>query len=344
VVALRFDRLLDWLCWRDLKSAMGLRQTVPRCGSRVILVDHSVSEQPAKEGGGRNCLLVGLFAGQRAGDLSLPGIVPLIRSGRMTLDGLAQRQLDDFDAHHPGTMFDESVPDLRTTSDAYRLQLRVATLRVARGERLAGYKVGCVSDVVRRQLAMNQPVFGHVFASQAYESGAVLSIGQFDHLAIEGEYAARIAVEIPDVVWLAEHCDRAVETFFPIIELHNNVQRGKGSPAIELIANNGLHAGFVAPCSESFLIPASAIASESISVSLNDEVAGTAGSMSFPGGPIESLLRLVEHMGRFGKRLEAGQIVLTGSPLPLYPVSAGDRIEVKTSAGHTVRALIRGSI
>jgi 2-keto-4-pentenoate hydratase len=258
----------------------------------------------------------------------------------MTLDGLAQRQLDDFDAHRPGTMFDESVPDLRTTSDAYRLQLRVARLRMARGERLAGYKVGCVSDVVRGQLAISQPVFGHVFTSQAYESGAVLSIDQFDHLAIEGEYAARIAVEIPDVVWLTEHFERAVETFFPIIELHNNVQRGKGNPAIELIANNGLHAGFVAPRSASLLVPASAIPSESISVSINDEVVGTAGSMSFRGGPIESLVRLVEHLARSGKRLEAGQIVLTGSPLPLYPVSAGDLIEVKTSAGHTVRALM----
>jgi 2-keto-4-pentenoate hydratase len=36
----------------------------------------------------------------------------------------------------------------------------------------------------------------------------------------------------------------------------------------------------------------------------------------------------LEHLTRYGQRLGAGQIVLTGSPLPLYRVAPGDRIDV----------------
>jgi len=42
----------------------------------------------------------------------------------------------------------------------------------------------------------------------------------------------------------------------------------------------------------------------------------------------------------FGKTLQARQIVLTGSPLPLYPVAPGDRIEVRCGRLPTVTMIV----
>jgi 2-keto-4-pentenoate hydratase len=100
---------------------------------------------------------------------------------------------------------------------------------------------------VQRQVGVNRPVFGHLFATEIRRSGATIDSDAFDSLAIEAEFAARIAVDIPDASWLREHPEQSIAAFFPVIELHNNAFRGATRTAQELIANNALHAGVVPP-------------------------------------------------------------------------------------------------
>ena len=97
-----------------------------------------------------------------------------------------------------------------TIDDAYALQFAVGRLRVQRGERVAGYKVGCVSAVMQAQLELDRPVFGQVFETEIRRSGATLNPDDFDSLAIEGELAVRIARDIPNANWLREHPGEAI--------------------------------------------------------------------------------------------------------------------------------------
>lgn len=59
----------------------------------------------------------------------------------------ASRQLADYDACNPGTVFAERL--VLDESQAYALQSAVAELRCRRGERMIGYKVGCTSPTIR---------------------------------------------------------------------------------------------------------------------------------------------------------------------------------------------------
>ena len=256
------------------------------------------------------------------------------------LGDLAQRQLADYDAHNPGRVFEDAAISM-TIAESYDVQMQVAALRTARGEPLAGYKIGCVSDAVQRQLGLSQPVFGYLFATEIRHSGAMIDSGAFDCLAIEAEFAARIAVDIPDATWLREHPDRSIAAFFPVIELHNNVFRGATRTSQELIANNALHAGVVLPPVEGSLRDATELTGEPISVFRNAELLGTATGNSVPGGPFWSLLKVAEHLAMFGSRLKTNQIVLTGSPLPLYPARPGDHIVVRCSRLATVETTVR---
>ena len=253
---------------------------------------------------------------------------------------LARRQLADYDAHNPGRVFEDAAVSM-TIAEAYEVQMQVAALRAARGEPVAGYKIGCVSDTVQRQLGLNRPVFGCLFASENYRSGAMIDSGAFDCLAIEAEFAARIAEDIPDVAWLREHPDRSIAAFFPVIELHNHVFRGATRTAQELIANNALHAGVVLPAIEGSLRDAAELNGEPISVLRNAELLGTAAGSSVPGGPFCSLLKVAEHLATFGVHLKPNQIVLTGSPRPLYPARPGDHILVRCSRLASVEATVR---
>lgn len=257
------------------------------------------------------------------------------------LDLLARRQLADYDAGKPGTVFAELDFTL-SIEDAYRVQLRQAALRKARGERIAGYKVGCMSEAIRAQLGLDQPVFGHLYAGEIRGSGVGLEASQFDSLAIEGEFAFRIAEDIPDAAWLLANADLAIASCTVIIELHNAILRAPvAMRGPELIANNGIHAGVVVPDEDGPHLDPASLADEPISVIKNGEVLGRATGESLPGGPLASLAWLVGRLHRFGKRVERGHLVLTGSPLPLYPVAPGDRIEVRCERLSPVSATVR---
>jgi 2-keto-4-pentenoate hydratase len=257
----------------------------------------------------------------------------------MDLHQLAHRQLNDYDHHHPGSLFaGNSIP--MTLDDAYALQFAVARLREQRGEPVAGYKVGCISPVMQAQLALDRPVFGFVFATEIRNSGVTLNPADFDGLAVEGEFAVRIATDIPDANWLRSHPHEAISTAFAVIELHNYVFRNTPHNAQELIGNNAIHAGAVVPPSELPLSHLSDLLNAEIQVSRNGVLLGSAHASTLPEGPLGSVVRLAEHLAKFGRILQRGQIVLTGSPLPLYRVAGGERIEVSSNQLGTVAAAI----
>ncbi len=247
---------------------------------------------------------------------------------RARLRDLACRQLADYDAHRPGTLFASHDP-VRCVRDAYRLQIATARLREARGEQVAGYKIGCISRSIQRQLGIGHPVFGHVFQIELRSSPASLEESDFCRPAIEGEFAAVLVRDITDPSEVSSHPEQFVAKAVPVIELHNYVFRGEGPSASELISNNALHAGVVA-ASDSCTIPFSEKAELRVTIPGRvDDAATTC--------PVGSLGTLVGLLADHGIRPKAGDILLTGSPLPLYPVRSGDSVEV-SCGGTSVRA------
>jgi len=241
---------------------------------------------------------------------------------------LALCQLRDYDRAFPGSIF--SDPDFTLTwPEAYELQFKVADMRERRGEAIAGYKIGCISKPVQEQLGLNEPVIGHIFSSELHHSGATLDVTSFDHLAIEGEFAFRISEDVPDTDWLIANSERAIESAFPVIELHNHVFRSDASMrAQELIANNGLQAGLVLASRQIPLIGPGDLLAETITVVRNGQIMGSSNGSALPGGPLATLVLLARKLDKAGKKLMRGHIVLAGSPLPLYPAQPGDRFEV----------------
>ncbi len=242
---------------------------------------------------------------------------------------IARGLLADHDAHRPGQIFGDPAFTL-TLAEAFELQRQVAALRSARGEAVPGYKIGCISEAVQRQLGLDRPAFGHLFATELYPSGAVLDAGAFDGLAIEGEFAVRLAGDLSMV------------SVFPVIELHNEVFRGPVLTLQELIANNALHAGVVLPPVEIPSPRPAQLARATISVFRNGELLGWAVGDAIPGGPLASLAKVSEHVASTGAALQPGQIVLTGSPLPLYPVRPGDHIMVRGPESTEAELFVRG--
>jgi hypothetical protein len=92
---------------------------------------------------------------------------------------------------------------------------------------------------------IEEPIFGRLFETRCFTSGARLPHGAFANLAIEGELAIRLPSDLSSSPPSVEACRAAIESVFPVIELHDYVLRSPQPCCRELIANNGMHAGFV---------------------------------------------------------------------------------------------------
>ncbi len=246
----------------------------------------------------------------------------------LNLAALARRQLSDYDAISPGNIFGEGI--VLDEAAAYRLQSHVAQLRSERGERVIGYKVGCTSPAIQRQLGIDHGVFGRLFANEQHASGVKLSAARYDHLAIEGELAVRLAVDLKPDDGLNEMLDGYFGDVFPVIELHHYVIRGPAATAGELIANNGMHAGFVAP--EAVSPDISAIQGEML-ILVDGQIADRCDAGRLQETVTSSLRWLANTLPKHDNRLRAGHVVLTGSCCRLIPIEPPCHVVVESAWG-----------
>ncbi len=236
----------------------------------------------------------------------------------------AVRQLADYDARNPGSLFGEG--GVLSVGEAYELQAEVARLRCRRGEKIVGYKVGCTSPTIRQQLAIDHCVTGRLYDSEQHASGVTLSRGDFAGLAIEGELAVEIAREPAEDDFAAGGIPACVARVFPVVELHNLVMRGDQPTAGELIANNAIHAGVVAGSGRS---PEDGFADPSLAIYQDGQVLGECSGDVLILTIASSLKWLASVVRERGGRLCAGQIILTGSVPPLFPIRDDGRIQVE---------------
>jgi 2-keto-4-pentenoate hydratase len=246
----------------------------------------------------------------------------------LSVHGLATRQLADYRACTPGSFFGEEDRPRLTLDDAYAVQAEVARLRVTEGESVAGYKVGATGPGTRRQFGMDGPVRGFVYDTELHPSGATLSHASYANLAIEGELAVRLGD------------DAEIVRIFPLIELHNYVLRSETPTLQELVTNSGLHAGVVLPDTDGTEWSGEEPLDGLLRVEINGKTVKEGSMSGVPGGPAGSVGWLRRNLRAYGLDLRPGQLVLTGTPLGLYPVRPGDSVRVTAERLGTVEATV----
>src|SRR5262249_31539831 len=152
---------------------------------------------------------------------------------------------------------------------------------------------------------------------------AMLSHREYANLAVEGELAVRLgqAVSAPSVG--GDECRAAVASAFPVIELHHYVLRSPRPSVAELIASGGMHGGFVLAEEEAEVgLPDL----ESFSVRIDDQRMGLVAGADVTGLAVRSMRWLADRLAESGLTLTKGQVILTGSLLPLYALRPGSRV------------------
>ena len=225
-------------------------------------------------------------------------------------------------------MFAEGI--VLDVAQGYQLQSALAQLRCDRGERVIGYKVGCTSPTIRTQLGIDHCVTGRLYDTEQHTSGTELSRSEFASLAVEGELAVELSHAPHEKDFSAGRIPACVARVFPVIELHNHVMRGEQPSAGELIANNAIHAGFVAGGSVSAheVGDERSLDTAALSIFADDRLIDECAGLALVETVNASLRWLTEVVRDRGDRLSSGQIILTGSIPSLIPITESCRIQV----------------
>lgn len=226
------------------------------------------------------------------------------------MDPVHAAMVDDaFEARRHG----RTVQDLGEISvdDGLRLQLEVANRFVGQGAAISGWKVGMTSGGMRDRLGPGVRPFGYLLSGRTFDSGARIAMPSTAGVGIEPELSLVMGSALEGDV-TPEQARDAVEGIAPSFELLEFRTRGlpanPGRTILDGLANWGIVVGESRPPSE---LPdvlrmemdrdGERIADVTVGVDLElDDV-------------FLSLSRLSASLHRFGRRVEAGQIVLTGA-------------------------------
>lgn len=246
---------------------------------------------------------------------------------------LAERMLRDYDSRIPGTIFAEGFRP--TLEQARQLQDAVARLRIARGERCIGYKIGCVSPGNQRNNGLTHPVWGRLWDWEQHADGARLARADFANVAIEGEFAVILGRDLGSDDDSPVKIMDAVEQVLPVIELHNLVFRGDDPKGAELIANNAIHSGVVR--GEAYSAPTIRCTTD-LSIQFDGETVAAWTGVRWPDDILQAVTWLAAELARSGERLRQGQTLLTGALGPPLPVATVGHVRVISSAFGDVEA------
>ena len=221
----------------------------------------------------------------------------------------------------------ERAPDL-TIEDAYRISLAVLERRLEHGEIVVGKKVGLTSKAVQAMLKVDQPDFGFLTDAMVFQSGDTFEIGHdLIRPRAEGEIAFRLKADLqgPGVTQagVLEATD-GLAACFEIVDSRIKDWRIKIQDTVADNASCGLVVlgdRWVAP-------DAVDLAACKMTVETNGvEVASGTGAAAL-GSPANCVAWLANKLSEFGTSLKAGEIILSGSLVPLLPISVGDHLLV----------------
>jgi 2-keto-4-pentenoate hydratase len=221
---------------------------------------------------------------------------------------------------------------------AYHAQLALLDLYLAAGERQAGWKVGLTAAAMRVQQKVHEPCFGFLLASGQRPSGHVFRFGELIAPGFENELCLRIGTTLRGPGVTVEQAAAAVTHAAPALEIVE--KRGDFAADLALsMADNAQQKAYVTGPEVALAAANRDLAAASVTVAVNGVERETASGAEVMGqGAILSVQWLANKLAEFGRGLEAGSLVMSGSFTRQYPISQGDRVESRFAPFGTVSA------
>lgn len=214
---------------------------------------------------------------------------------------------------------------------AYRVQDLVTRAEVEHGRLIVGRKIGLTSEAVQRQLGVDQPDFGVLFADMRCEPGATVELGQLIQPRVEAEVAFVLAEDL-DCKQLDEAVVRAaIAHAVPALEIVDSRIADWDIQIVDTVADNASSGLYVLGRQETAVDDLD-LAGLPMRMQVNGQTASTGSGRACLGDPLTAVRWLAATCLRLGSPLRAGEVVLSGALGPVVPVASGMTVEAHLGA------------
>jgi 2-oxopent-4-enoate/cis-2-oxohex-4-enoate hydratase len=228
-----------------------------------------------------------------------------------------------------------TVPALRarglelTIDDAYAISLAILARRERAGERVIGKKIGVTSAAVQNMLGVHQPDFGFLTDRMLVADGGTVRISDS---MIQPRAEAEIALILKDALKgpgiTAAQVLAATAHIAPCFEVVDSRIANWDIRIIDTVADNASCGVFVLGAQRIDPRPLD-LAALKVRVWKNDAPLSEGLGSAVQGSPLASVAWLANTLGNYGVTLNAGDIILSGSLVPLEPALPGDRFRLE---------------
>lgn len=234
-------------------------------------------------------------------------------------DALRQGQvLAPLIARHPGLSID----------DAYAISLDVLARRKADGERVVGKKIGVTSKAVQDMLGVHQPDFGFLTDRMWVEGDIDIRAKGLIQPRAEAEIAfiLKDALKGPGVT--AEQVIAATYAIAPCFEIVDSRIANWKIGIVDTVADNASCGVFVLGAAR--VDPSKHdLPGLRVTVRKNGAPLSEGYGAAVQGSPAAAVAWLANTLGAYGVTLDAGDVILSGSLVPLEDARAGDVFEME---------------
>lgn len=215
--------------------------------------------------------------------------------------------------------------------DAYAISRHMLTARLERdGERVVGKKIGVTSAAVQEMLGVFQPDFGFLTDAMAYNNGADIDTSGLIAPRAEGEIAFKLHSTLSGTDITEADVLAATRAIVPCFEIVDSRIENWQIAIQDTIADNASCGVYVLGNTD--IDPHGLdLANVRVDVFKNGQPLSSGFGSAVQGNPLAAVAWLANTLGRFGIALEAGEVILSGSVVPLEPVVAGDRMHLELS-------------
>ncbi|MFK7858346.1 MAG: 2-oxo-hept-4-ene-1,7-dioate hydratase [Granulosicoccus sp.] len=216
--------------------------------------------------------------------------------------------------------------------DAYRIQSALIEHKKAAGRTVIGWKIGLTSKAMQQALNIDIPDSGVLLDDMCFDNGTTIAAGHFIQPRIEAEIAFVMKAPLAGDNITRDAVVAATDYVAPSIEildtriLRNDPETGTARIIVDTISDNAANAGIVLgdhhhPLDSQDLRWVGAI------VSRNGDVEETGLGAGVLNDPIESVVWLAQRLSQYGQKIEAGQVILSGSFIRPLECPSGSQID-----------------
>jgi len=218
-------------------------------------------------------------------------------------------------------------PDL-TIDEAYLVQEELVNKKLAEGRKIVGPKMGLTSFAKMKQMGIEEPIYGYVFDYMLIDNGGKLLLSEMIHPKVEAEIAFIIGEDIEGPGVTGAQVLAKTQYVLPALEIIDSRYKNFSFTLPDVIADNASTSrvvfGTTLKKPEQFDLDL-----VGSTLSINGEIKELGAGAAVLGHPANSIAMLANMLARKGKKVNKGDVILTGGITSAVMLKYGDVVSGK---------------